>query len=152
MYDTSDLDDMVGPHQCELLDLYYAHAHPTLPILECRPAFDAAIAARTVPTSLLAAIYGVGVFFWDHSPTLKGQERVRRKHIYEYIFKMVALEARTPSLRTIQAILIFLHLPPNSIREPNHPGFWALTCQVSCSSTLFRHDERNRRMSSEPGN
>jgi hypothetical protein len=139
MCDVEELNAMVGPYQSELLRLYYFHVHPTLPIIESRSSLEAAISTGSVPTSLVVAIYCIALSFWDASPTLRIQPRIPREPLYDSVFKLVALEARTPSLRTIQAILIYLHTPPTCIREPNHPGFWALTCQVSGTSATYPH-------------
>lgn len=121
---------MVRPYQKNLLDLYYAYVHPSLPILEQRPGLEASISARSVPASLMAAIYCSATTFWHLSPALSGLPCIPVEPLYHFVFDNIMLEARTPSLRTIQAILLHMQMPPYQVREPNHPGFWALTGQV----------------------
>lgn len=133
MYDLGDFDSTIGPYKSDLLELYYRYVHPTLPIIENRHALEAAISIGSIPSSLMAGIYCVAIYFWDASPTLRSKPRVDGQRLRGIVFTSVTSEARTPSLRTIQAILIYLHIPPKVVREPNHPGFWALTCQVSAS-------------------
>lgn len=131
MYDVEKVDIMVKPHQRDLLDLYYIYVHPSLPILEDRGQLEASISGGAVPASLVAAVYCSAIAFWHRSPTLKHIKRISTEALYDFIFTSVTLEARTPNLRTIQAMLLYMQIPPLRVREPNHPGFWALTCQVS---------------------
>jgi hypothetical protein len=112
------------------MDLYYSYVHPQYPILESRDTLERAMKARSVPSSLLAGMYVAATAFLDHPPEFS----VPLEDMYTFIFKSVTYEARTPSLRTIQAILLYMQLPPLRVREPNHPGFWALTSQVSRSN------------------
>lgn len=128
---------MANHHQSELLDLYYTYIHPSLPILEDKENLSSAIAHRSVPKSLLAAIYCAAIGFWELSPGLHGSEPPVRRTLYRFVFSSVTLEARTPSLRTVQALLLYLQIPPFHIREPNHPGFWALTGQVRNSVEIL---------------
>lgn len=130
MYDCAPVEALVKPYQDALIGLYYSFVHPSLPILEDRANLEAAIASGSIPASLLAAIYYAAIRFWKLSPELEGVEPISNKPLYDFIFTTVTLEARTPSLRTVQAMLVYLHSPPYIVREPNHPGFWALTSQV----------------------
>jgi hypothetical protein len=139
MYDYSQVNAMVDTHQHELIGLYYSYVHPSLPILEDRDAFDAAISSGTVPASLVAAVYCSAIRFWHLEPKLAKVEPLTRESLYKYIFSAVSLEARTPSLRTIQALLIYLQITPFHVREPNHPGFWALTSQVRQNRIPIHH-------------
>ncbi|OAA57396.1 Transcription factor [Niveomyces insectorum RCEF 264] len=130
IYNLDEVNAMVGPYHSHLLDLYYAYAHPSMPVLEERPCFEACISARSIPASLLAAVYNLGVSFWHLSPLLSGLHPIPREPLYHFVFHHITLEARTPSLRTVQAMLLHMQCPPFLVREPNHPGFWALTGQL----------------------
>ena len=121
---------MARVYHLELLNLYYIHVHPTLPILESRTDLDAAIAGKTVPASLLAAIYSMAVFFLEYSPSLR-DKAIDRDELQSFVSASVTLEIRKPTLRTVQTLLLYLQLPPLRIREPNHPGSWVVTAQVS---------------------
>lgn len=127
----------IVPPSCHhvLLDLYYEHVHRVLPILEPRKEFEIALASDAVPASLLAAVFWAAVRFKDLDAQLRSSECEWKRALYDFIFQTITLGARTPTLRTIQAMLIYLQTPPSRVREPNHPGFWALTCQVSESRT-----------------
>ncbi|KAK5164159.1 uncharacterized protein LTR77_010250 [Saxophila tyrrhenica] len=126
IYELDEVRSIVSPHEDELLRLYYTHFHPSLPILESRETFTRQVAARNVPASLLAAVYAAALDFWDgEDAVLTGMGRLRCS-----VFESTLREARTPSLRTVQALLIYLQLAPEHVREPNHPGFWPLTAQL----------------------
>lgn len=131
MYDLEEVNSIVEPYQRELLSLYYTYVYPSLPILEDRGHLEASISEGSVPASLIAAIYCSAIRFWHLSPALKEVEHISAEPLYDFVFTSMTLEARTPSLRTIQAMLLHMQIPPSRVREPNHPGFWALTCQVS---------------------
>ena len=122
---------MVGAHKNHLLSLYYSYVHPSLPILEDRGSLEASISSGAVPASLVAALYCAAICFWKHSPALRNAAPVSRQPLYDFVFNAVTHEARTPTLRTVQAMLLYMQIPPKIVREPNHPGFWALTGQVS---------------------
>ncbi|OQU99844.1 Fungal specific transcription factor domain-containing protein isoform 2 [Cladophialophora immunda] len=126
IYDLESVGRMVRPHQASLMDLYYSYVHPQYPILESRETLERAIKARSVPSSLLAGMYVAATSFLDCPPEFS----VPLEDMYTFIFRSVTFEGRTPSLRTIQAILLYMQLPPLRVREPNHPGFWALTSQA----------------------
>lgn len=131
IYNAERVNMVVSPYQKSLLDLYYMYVHPSLPIMDSRGRLEAAIAAGSVPASLLGAIYCSALPFWSFSPRLVGQTPFDDEWLREEIFKSVLQEAKTPSLATIQAMLLYMQLPPQHVREPNHPGFWPLTNQVS---------------------
>ncbi|KAL3482571.1 fungal-specific transcription factor domain-containing protein [Aspergillus germanicus] len=129
-YDTAHVENIIKPHQNDLLDLYYRFVHPTLPILESRSAFEEALRKGMIPASLLAAVCAAAASFWSHSDTLQGVVPVDRHSLAEFVFSSTGLETRTPTLRTVQALLLYLQLPPMIVREPNHPGYWASTAQL----------------------
>ncbi len=132
------MENIVKPHRNELLDLYYRFVHPTLPILESRLAFEEALQKGMIPASLLAAVCASAACFWSHSDTLQGVAPIDRHSLAEFVFSSTGLETRTPTLRTVQALLLYLQLPPMIVREPNHPGYWASTAQVrkTCMNLL----------------
>ncbi|KAF4990007.1 hypothetical protein FDECE_14522 [Fusarium decemcellulare] len=130
IYDLDQVNAMVNPYQPHLLGLYYKYVHPSLPILVPREHIEASIAAGTIPASLVASIYSSAIPFWHRSSELTDVTPIARSPLCDLIFRAVNLEARTPSLQTIQAMLLYMQLLPVYIREPNHPGFWALTCQL----------------------
>jgi hypothetical protein len=130
IYVIDQVESVVSPHQQELLELYYLYVHPTLPILEPRSTFQAALVSNKVPASLLAAIYCAAASFWTLSEKLRNAQPFDQLPLRDFISAALSLETRTPNIRTVQAMLIFLQLPPVVIREPNHPGYWALTAQV----------------------
>lgn len=134
IYNLEKINSIIGPHKSHLLTLYYAYVHPSVPILEDRPSLECSILAGTIPASLAAAIYCSAVVFWNHCPALQGIPPVPKDPLYDFVFSAVTLEARTPTLRTVQAMLLYMQIPPRIVREPNHPGFWALTGQVSIST------------------
>lgn len=136
MYDLATVYALADNRQAELLSLYYSYFHPSLPILEDRESFEAAISSRTIPASLLAAVFCAAICFWHLSPALRDVEPLSRSPLYNYVVSATAIETRTPSLRTIQALLIHMHMLPWAVREPNHPGSWALTSQVSSLYTF----------------
>ena len=131
IYNAERVNMVVSPYQKPLLDLYYMYVHPSLPIMDSRERLEAAIAAGSVPASLLGAVYCSALPFWSFSPRLVGQTPFDDEWLREEIFKSVVQEAKTPSLATVQAMLLYMQLPPQHVREPNHPGFWPLTNQVS---------------------
>lgn len=136
-FDISQIPTAARTHHQELLDLYYRYVHPTLPILECRQELEDAIAARTVPASLLAAVYSMAVFFWSYSSVLRGEPKINREVLLSFTYKSVMFETRNPNLRTVQTLLLYLQMPPKLVREPNHPGSWVVTAQVGCR--IHRH-------------
>lgn len=95
-----------------------------MPILDSRNAFEQQIKAGEVTASLLAAVYCVACDFWEDSSSML-QDDLRR-----LVSDAISQEAKTPSLRIVQIILIYLQLAPVYVREPNHPGHWPLTAQV----------------------
>ncbi|CAH0056939.1 unnamed protein product [Clonostachys solani] len=129
-YDMSKVDLVVSPYQTQLLDLYYAYVHCSLPVLESRERLEAAYAAGSIPASLMGAIYCSALPFWRHSPDLAGKAPFNDDDLRESVFEAVLQEAKTPSLHTVRAMLLYMQLPPQHVREPNHPGFWALTNQL----------------------
>lgn len=129
-FDIRQIPTAARTHHQELLDLYYRYVHPTLPILECRQELEGAIAARTVPASLLAAVYSMAVFFWSYSGALRGEPKINREALLSFTYKSVMFETRNPNLRTVQTLLLYLQMPPKLVREPNHPGSWVVTAQV----------------------
>lgn len=124
IYELDHVKDLVKPHHDKLLCIYYAYFHPSLPILEDRAEFEGLIASHKIPATLLAAIYCAAFDFWS-IPEAEVKHELR-----QLIFEGVTYEARTPSLRTVQATLIYLQLAPFCVREPNHPGYWPLTAKV----------------------
>lgn len=82
------------------------------------------ISAQKIPGSLLAAVYCAALDFWT------GPDESVKHKLRKLVFERMAYEARTPSLRTVQANLIYLQLAPLLVREPNHPGYWPLTAKV----------------------
>ncbi|KAL4808235.1 fungal-specific transcription factor domain-containing protein [Aspergillus unguis] len=117
IYNVERVDKVVEPYQSQLLDLYYIR-------------LEAAISAGSVPASLLGAIYCSALPYWDYSPSLVGKTAFDDEWLREDVFQSVLQEAKTPSLYTIQAMLLYMQLPPQHVREPNHPGFWPLTNQL----------------------
>lgn len=136
IYNLDKVNSIIGPHKSHLLTLYYTYVHPSLPILEDRDSLESSILAGTIPASLAAAIYCAAVVFWNNSPALQDVSPVPKDPLYDFVFSAVTLEARTPTLRTVQAMLLYMQIPPRIVREPNHPGFWALTGQVSYKYTV----------------
>lgn len=130
IYNLEKVNSIVGPYKSHLLTLYYTYVHPSLPILEDRSSLESSLSEGTIPASLAAAIFCSAVVFWSHSPALRGLPPVPKDPLYDFAFSAVTLEARTPTLRTVQAMLLYMQIPPRIVREPNHPGFWALTGQV----------------------
>lgn len=147
MYGLAHVNALVSPYQSHLLDLYYAYVQPSLPILWSRPHLEDAIAACSIPASLVAVVYCSAIPFWHHSTTLRGVTPIPREPLQNFVFKSVTLEARTPSLETIRTMLLYMHLPPLHVREPNHPGFWAWTCQVNTQVGVESHCHRSHRRS-----
>lgn len=137
IYNVERVSMVVSPYEKPLLDLYYTYVHPSLPIMDSRERLEAAIAAGSVPASLLGAIYCSALPYWGFSPRLVGLTPFDDEWLREDIFKSVLQEAKTPSLATIQAMLLYMQLPPQHVREPNHPGFWPLTNQVRSSQINY---------------
>lgn len=131
IYDATWVNDMVQPHRNTLLTLFYSFVHPNLPVLGHRQRLEANIASGAVPASLLAAIYAISSEFWSHSSEAHIVHAIDRQALLDFVFRSTMLEARTPSLHTVQAMLLLLHSAPSCVREPNHPGCWGLTSQVS---------------------
>lgn len=131
IYDVEKVNEVVSPYQTQLLDLYYAYVHCYFPVLDSRDRLEAASLAGSVPASLMGAIYCSALPFWHYSLDLIGKVPFNGDALRETVFESVLQEAKTPSLYTIQAMLLYMQLPPQHVREPNHPGFWALTNQVS---------------------
>lgn len=140
IYNVERVNMVVSAYQKPLLDLYYMYVHPSLPIMGSRERLEAAVAAGSVPASLLGAIYCSALSFWPFSPRLVGQTPFDDEWLREDIFKSVLQEAKTPSLATIQAMLLNMQLPPQHVREPNHPGFWPLTNQVNLRRSISAQD------------
>ena len=131
------MNALVSPHQERLLNIYYAYVYPSLPILEDRAKLEAAISSGAVPTSLVASIYCSAMDFGHYQSSALEELAVKAiPRLRDIAFSRMTLETRTPSLQTVQAMLIYMQLHPLYIREPNHPGFWALTCQVG--TALYR--------------
>ncbi|OKL56484.1 hypothetical protein UA08_08359 [Talaromyces atroroseus] len=150
-FDTSQIPTSAATYHRELLDLYYRYIQPTLPILETRSEFEAAIAAKSVPASLLAAVYSLAVFFWDHSPELQGKPRILRTTLQSFVYKSVVYEIRNPTIRTLQALLLYLQFQPDQMREPNHPGSWVVTAQILADVlTTFYSPQRSLMTMSSP--
>lgn len=60
----------------------------------------------------------------------------------DIIFDSITKSARTPSLHTIRAMLLYMDLPLVLVREPDHPGFWALANQASLISSFMILSQR----------
>ncbi|KAL3475604.1 fungal-specific transcription factor domain-containing protein [Aspergillus californicus] len=126
MYSLEKVESVFVPYEDELTRLYYTHFHPSYPILESQEGFQARRARREVPGSLLAMIYYHGAQFWRLSP-LAGTDTPPVQEILPWIFSCLTMEARTPNLSLVQALLLYMQMIPSQIRAPNHPGFWPLT-------------------------
>ena len=101
IYNVERVERVVNPYQKQLLDLYYAYVHPSLPIMYCRSRLEATILAGSVPASLLGAIYCSALPYWDRSPNLVGKTLFDDQWLREDVFKSVLQESKTPSLPTI---------------------------------------------------
>ncbi|ETN43858.1 uncharacterized protein HMPREF1541_10989 [Cyphellophora europaea CBS 101466] len=133
-YELDHVKNLVEPNHSVLLSIYYSHFHPSLPILEDLIAFEELLSANKIPASLLAAVYCAAL---DFQP---GVDVALKQELRELVFLGVTYEARTPSLRTVQANLIYLQIAPMLVREPNHPGYWPLTSQlVAVSQEIGLH-------------
>lgn len=127
MYSLERVEALFHPHQNELIRLYYAHVHPSYPVLEPQETLRARRAENRVPASLLAVIYNHGAQFWPRSPLAATHPSPLKREIRPWIFSCLTFEARTPNLALVQATLLFMQLVPLQIRAPNHPGFWPMT-------------------------
>lgn len=127
MYDYNDIDRVFSPYQDELIDVYYACVHPSYPILERQDVFRARRNQKQIPCSLLAVVYSLACQFWDKSPALRHLSCPNATRLRPYIYSLLTVEIRAPNLNVLQAMLLYLQLPPLIIRESNHPGHWAMT-------------------------
>lgn len=127
MYSLKQVESFFEPHQDELIRLYYAHVHPSYPILECIETFQVRRAEKNVPASLLTIVYYHGAQFWRFSELASSHPCPLQQELRPWIFSCLMLEVRTPNLAVVQAILLLMQTAPRQIRAPNHPGFWPLT-------------------------
>ncbi|EEA23561.1 conserved hypothetical protein [Talaromyces marneffei ATCC 18224] len=127
MFCQEKIDSMFGPHEDELIRLYYAHFHCSYPILESEEVFCAQVNSQKIPSSLLSIVLYHGSQFWCYSPLATTTQLHPNYEIIPWIFQSLTFEVRTPNLHVIQAILLFMQVIPGQIRAPNHPGFWPLT-------------------------
>ena len=127
MYNYSDIDRVFSPHQDELINVYYAYVHPSYPILERKDAFLTRRNQKQIPCSLLAVVYSLACQFWDKSLALRHLICPNATRLRPYIYSVLTVEIRAPNLNVLQAILLYLQLPPLIIRESNHPGHWPMT-------------------------
>lgn len=127
MYNTESIDNIVGPHQAQLLDLYYTHVHHSYLILEPRQDLERRINEKSIRLSLLTCIYCIAMAFQD---SLEGVNKEKRYDLCMFAFSILNIEARAPNLDVIKAFLLYMHMLPALVREPNRPGDWALTCQL----------------------
>lgn len=127
MYDYTNIDQVFNPYQDELISVYYAYVHPSYPILDREDAFRARFNQKQTPCSLLAVVYSLACQFWDKSPALRHLTCPNATRLRPYIYSVLTVEIRAPNLNVLQAMLLYLQLPPLIIRESNHPGHWAMT-------------------------
>lgn len=130
IYANRKVEEFFSPYQKELINLYYEYVHPSYPILSGKDEFLEVRSSGRMPNSLLAAVFIHGAIFWQCSSNLQSLDCPDHLQLRPYIFSSLSLEARTPNLAVIQAALLFMQLPPQCIRAPNHPGFWAMTSMV----------------------
>lgn len=127
MYNYDNIDRVFSPHQDELINVYYAYVHPSYPILERQDVFRTRRNQKQIPCSLLAVVYSLACQFWDKSPALRHLICPNATRLRPYIYSILTVEIRAPNLNVLQAMLLYLQLPPLIIRESNHPGHWAMT-------------------------
>ncbi|KAK5057786.1 hypothetical protein LTR84_011787 [Exophiala bonariae] len=127
MYNYDDIERVFSPYQDELINVYYTFVHPSYPILERKEEFIARRTQKQIPCSLLAVVYSHACYFWEKSPALRHLICPNASRLRPYIYSILTVEIRTPNLNVLQAMLLYLQLPPLIIRESNHPGHWAMT-------------------------
>ncbi len=124
------LDSLVSPYQAQLMDLFWRYVHPTVPILEPRSTFTQALARNSIPATLLGAMYGVALSFLGDDELCPGHERPDPYPFHGYLISALNLEGQTPNIRTLQAHLIYMQMPPVIHREPNLPAAWSRSAWV----------------------
>lgn len=125
LYDHSKLEELVAPHGALLKRIFISIVHPSYPILDEGIIKTPSCRYRT---SLLAAIYSLGIKHWDFLPEsdAAGQAPVFAPVIH-YLEMAIWEETKNPNLETVQAVLLYLQIPPTLVRAPNDPGHWIMT-------------------------
>lgn len=114
------IEQLVAPYGKELVALYFRIVHPSFPILHKKVFLEkhARSYRESTPTGL-AAVYLMGLAYWNYSPTLSSKTKPDTEELEMLVLRMLFDVHQRPKISDLQGGLVLLQQP--SINS------WAMT-------------------------
>lgn len=121
--DLDDIEAVVAPHGCRLIDLYFRIVHPGFPIIQKHVFLEKYERSyREFSPPILAAVYILAINWWEHDEDLARIPRPNVRELERLIRTTLADALYRPKLSTVQAGLLLSQRPEGDQ--------WAPTAQL----------------------
>ncbi|KAH7397563.1 fungal-specific transcription factor domain-containing protein [Cadophora sp. MPI-SDFR-AT-0126] len=103
------IDQILHPHQSEVIQLYFKHLHPCFPIVDKRTFLELWTKdPERISSTLVCDVYASALIFWRKSEVLRSHPRPDLGFVWNQAVKALQDDFMAPSISTIHSTLLDL--------------------------------------------
>lgn len=110
--DLDAIENFVGPHGPELVNLYFRIVHPSFPVLHKKVFLEKyGRSYRELTPTGLGAVYIMALNWWSYSPALSSLPKPDAKELESLVLGMLFETHRRPKISNLQGGLVLMQSP-----------------------------------------